>query len=451
MQPRTRYARSGDVHIAHQVVGDGPVDLVYVPGWVSHVEYAWENPGFARTLRRLASFSRLILFDKRGTGMSDRVPDTALPTLEERMDDVRAVMDAAGSERAFLFGVSEGGPMALLFAATYPDRVAGLITYASYSRRSWAPDYPVGLTVEEQQVFFDDVEMNWGGDGLDDIDIRAPSIRDDPHARNWMATYGRIAASPGAALTLLRMNFQIDVRDVLPTIRVPTLILHRVGDQRVSIENSRYMAAHMPGAKYVGLPGVDHSPTVGDTTAIIDEIEEFVTGERHAIEPDRVLATVLFTDIVSSTERALALGDHRWRELLEDHDRLVRSHLERARGRAVKHTGDGFLATFDGPARAVRCARAISDAVRQLGIEIRAGLHTGECRADRRRRWRHRRSHRPAGLITRRPERGARLQHRQGSGCRIRHRVRGSRRTHAQGHPGRLAHLPGRLLTGAGR
>jgi class 3 adenylate cyclase/alpha-beta hydrolase superfamily lysophospholipase len=379
MQPRTHYARSGDVHIAYQVVGDGPVDLVYVPGWVSHVEYAWENPGFARTLRRLASFSRLILFDKRGTGMSDRVPDTALPTLEERMDDVRAVMDAVSSERAFLFGVSEGGPMALLFAATYPDRVAGLITYASYPRRSWAPDYPVGLTVEEQQVFFDDVEMNWGGDGLDDIDIRAPSIRDDPHARNWMSMYGRIAASPGAALTLLRMNFQIDVRDVLPTIRVPTLILHRVGDQRVSVENSRYMAAHMPGAKYVGLPGVDHSPTVGDTTAIVDEIEEFVTGERHAVEPDRVLATVLFTDIVGSTERALTLGDHRWRELLEDHDRLVRSHLERARGRAVKHTGDGFLATFDGPARAVRCARAISDAVRQLGIEIRAGLHTGEC------------------------------------------------------------------------
>jgi class 3 adenylate cyclase len=377
MQPETRYAKSEDVHVAYQIVGDGHVDVILVPGWVSHVEYQWEHAAFARSLRRIASFARLILFDKRGTGLSDRVADIALPTLEQRMDDVRAVMDAVQSERAFLYGMSEGGPMALLFAATYPERVSGLITYAAYARRSWAPDYPHGLTPEAQQWFLDDVAENWGGE-TGDAAIRAPSIREDEQTRRWLTTYSRLAASPGAALALLRMNFQIDVRDVLPAIRVPTLILHRVGDQRISIENGRYLAERIPGARLVELPGNDHLHVVGDVDAIIDEIEEFVTGERHAVEPDRILATVLFTDIVRSTERLAELGDRRWRELLESHYRIARNELVRFRGREIKTTGDGLLASFDGPARAIRCALAVRDAVRPLGIEVRAGLHTGE-------------------------------------------------------------------------
>jgi len=375
MQPETRYAKSGDVHIAYQVVGEGPLDLVYVPGWVSHVEYQWENPTATRAFMRLASFSRLIIFDKRGTGLSDRVPDSALPTLEERMDDVRAVMDAAGSERAALFGTSEGGPMSLLFASTYPERTRALILQASYPMRHWAPDFPWGVTTEQQVVYADLVERDWGKGS--DLSIRSPnaSARD----MQWFANFCRMAASPGAALTLLKMNFEIDVRSVLPTIRVPTLILHRVGDQRVNVGGARYTAERIPGAKYVELPGDDHIWWYGDTDALVDEVEEFLTGTHHTPEPDRVLATVLFTDIVGSTEHAARLGDRRWREMLADHDRLVRTHLERSRGREVKHTGDGFLATFDGPARAIRCASMICDRVRQLGLEVRAGLHTGEC------------------------------------------------------------------------
>jgi len=374
MQPETRYAKSGDVHIAYQVIGDGPIDLVWVPGWVSHVEYQWENPATARALSRLASFSRLILFDKRGTGLSDRVPESALPTLEQRIDDVRAVMDAAGCERAALFGTSEGGPMSLLFASTYPARTTALILYGSYPTRRWTPDCPWGVTAEQQASYEELVERDWGKGG--DVDIRNPSASE--RERQSFATFARMAASPGAALALLRMNFQIDVRPILPAIRVPTLILHRVGDQRVNVGGSRYMAQHIPGAKYVELPGTDHSWDTGDQDAILDDIEEFLTGALHPVESERVLATVLFTDIVGSTERLAELGDRRWRELLEDHFRLARRELGRHRGREVKTTGDGLLATFDGPARAIRCANAIRNAVRQLGIEIRAGLHTGE-------------------------------------------------------------------------
>jgi pimeloyl-ACP methyl ester carboxylesterase len=373
MRPVTRYAKSGDVHIAYQVTGEGPLDLVWVPGFVSHLEHHWEEPAMARFTERLASFSRLIRFDKRGTGLSDRV---AIPTLEQRMDDVRLVMDAVGSERAALFGISEGGPMSLLFAATYPDRTVALVIYGSYAKRSWSPDHPYGLRDSQWDALLDTMEREWGGPmGLD---IWAPSAAKDERLKQWWATYLRLAASPGAAIQVMRMNREIDVRHVLPTIRVPTLILHRNGDRLTSIEQARVMAEHIVGARFVELPGDDHLFTVGDADAILDEIEEFLTGVRHGPEPDRVLATVLFTDIVGATERAASLGDRRWRDVLEQHHAVVRRELGRFRGREIDTAGDGFLATFDGPARGVRCARAVSDGVRALGLEVRAGLHTGE-------------------------------------------------------------------------
>jgi class 3 adenylate cyclase/pimeloyl-ACP methyl ester carboxylesterase len=377
MPPKVGYTRSGDVSIAFQVVGDGPIDLVYVMGWVSHLEAFWMDPAQERFFRHLSSFSRLILFDKRGTGLSDRVPIDKLPTLEQRMDDVRAVMDAVGSTRAALFGVSEGGPMSALFAATYPERTTALVMYGSYAKRIWDPEYPWAPTVEDRQRWFDLLEKGWGG--VVDVDTLAPTAAGDPAFRDWWATYLRMSASPGAALALGRMNTQIDIRQILPTIRVPTLILHRTGDRDMDVGGARYMAKRIPGAKYVELPGIDHLPFVGDQDSILDEVEEFLTGVRHHFEPDRVLATVLFTDIVGSTERAAALGDRRWRELLELHNRLVRAQLERFRGKEVDTAGDGFLATFDGPARAIRCAIACCDELARRGIEVRAGLHTGEC------------------------------------------------------------------------
>ncbi len=375
--PEVRYARSGDVAIAYQVLGEGPVDLVFVMGWVSHLDYFWEEPSFARFLRRLASFSRLILFDKRGTGLSDRVPINELPTLEERMDDVRAVMDAAGSERAALMGISEGGPLCLLFAATYPQRTRALVMIGSYARRLWAPDYEAGLSREGHDRALQEVERGWGGPvGLE---ARAPSLVNDERFRTWWATYLRMSASPGAALALTTMNGQIDVRHVLPTIRTPTLILHRTGDLALPVEGARYMAERIPGAKLLELPGDDHLPFVGDQDEILDEVEEFLTGARHGFEPDRVLATILFTDVVDSTRKAVELGDLAWRGVLERHHALVRAQLARFRGQEVGTAGDGFFATFDGPARAIRCACSIRDQVRSLGLEIRAGLHSGEC------------------------------------------------------------------------
>ncbi len=375
MRPETRYARSGDVNIAYQVVGGGPRDLVLVPGWLSNIEAFWEEPSAARFFERLASFSRLLLFDKRGTGLSDRVAD--MPDLETRMDDVRAVMDAVRSTRAALVGYSEGGPMCALFAATYPERTTAVVTIGSFPRRTWTPEYPYGPTREEYAAFADATVRDWGGPvGLE---TRAPSLAHDARFREWWARFLRMSASPGANRALLKMNAEIDIRHILPAIRVPTLIIHNVGDRAVPVEASRYMAERIPGAKYVELPGNDHLPFVGNAAAILDEIEEFLTGVRRGPETDRVLATVMFTDIVDATRKAAELGDRRWRDLLDAHHTVVREQLAKFRGREIDTAGDGFLAAFDGPARAVRAACSISDGVRPLGLEIRAGLHTGEC------------------------------------------------------------------------
>jgi class 3 adenylate cyclase/pimeloyl-ACP methyl ester carboxylesterase len=376
MRPRTRYAKSGDVSIAYQIAGDGPLDLIYVPGWVSHIELAWEEPSLARMLERLASFSRLILFDKRGTGLSDRVPESKLPTLEQRMDDVRAVMEAAGSEEAAIFGWSEGGNMSMLFAATYPERTIALITCGAFAKRLRAPDYPWAPTQEQRQAFFDLIEGDWGG--TVDLPNIAPSAIGNRRFEDWWAGYLRAGASPGAALALARMNTEIDVRHVLPAIAVPTLVLHRTGDLDAHVEEGRFLAQWIPGAKFVELPGSDHLPFVGDVDSVVDEIEEFLTGARGA-EPDRVLTTVMFIDLVGSTERAAELGDRRWKEVLESYRALVRAELARFRGREVETAGDGFLARFDGPARAIRCACAVIRGLEALEIGARVGLHTGEC------------------------------------------------------------------------
>lgn len=376
MIPKTFYAKSGDLNIAYQVVGDGPIDLVYVPGWVSHVEEAWEIPVHARFLNRLSSFTRLILFDKRGTGMSDRVPVDALPTLEERMDDVRAVMDAVESARPALFGWSEGGNMSILFAATYPERTTSLVTFGVFAKRLWDPEYPWAPSLEQRQSEIELVGQQWGEDM--DLTTLAPSLARDEVFRNQLTRYLRRSASPGAAAALLRMNTFIDVRHVLPSIRVPALVLHRTNDGDANVAEGRYIASRIPGAKFVELPGEDHIPWVGDADAVLDEIQEFLTGMRPLAEPDRVLATVMFTDIVGSTERASILGDRRWRDLLEAYHGLVRRKLPQFRGREIDTSGDGFLATFDGPARAVRCAIALGQEVQTLGCQIRVGLHTGE-------------------------------------------------------------------------
>jgi pimeloyl-ACP methyl ester carboxylesterase len=375
MAPRTHYARSGDVNIAYQVVGDGPTDLVWVPGWISNVELAWDEPSHAHMLRRLSGFSRLILFDKRGTGMSDPVPLDRLPPLETRMDDVRAVLDAVGCERAAVFGFSEGGLMSVLFAATYPERVTALVLYGAFAKRVWSPDYPWAPTPEARAREIELLERNWSE--RMDLDRLAPSEGDAFKER--LATYFRRSASPGGGVALMRMNTQIDVRDVLMSVRVPTLVLHRRDDIDVRVDEGRYIAERIPGARFVELAGDAHTIWGGDTDAIIDEVEEFVTGVRPATRSERVLATVLFTDIAGSTERAADLGDARWRELLEAHHGVVRSQLERYRGREIDTAGDGFLAAFDGPARGIECAVAVRDRVAELGLSVRSGLHTGEC------------------------------------------------------------------------
>ncbi len=376
IRPTTRYAKSGPYSIAYQVAGDGPLDLVVVPGFVSHVEHAWEDPDYERFLTRLTTFSRLILFDKRGTGLSDRVPVDELPTLEQRMDDVRAVLDATGSERAALFGVSEGGPMSILFATTYPERASALVLYGTYARRVRAADYPWAPTPEEHRDFINSVERVWGGPVQ--LESWAPSLADDERFKRWWGQYLRLGASPGAARAVLEMTRDIDVRGILSAVRLPTLVLHRSGDRRVDVGGSRYLAHAIPHAKYVELPGDDHLVWVGDSDAVVEEVEDFLTGARHTAEPTRVLATVMFTDMVESTSRAAKLGDARWRALISDHDRLVRAEMARYRGREIDRRGDGFIATFDGPARAIQCALTIIQRAHELGIQIRAGLHTGE-------------------------------------------------------------------------
>ena len=373
--PETRYAKSGDVNIAYQVVGDAPLDLIYVPGWISNVELMWEEPSHAHVLERLARFSRLILFDKRGTGLSDPVTLDRLPGLEQRMDDVRAVLDAVGSARAAVFGFSEGGLLSVLFAATYPARITGLVLYGVFAKRIWSADYPWAPTPEARQREIEELERNWA-DRMD-LDQLAPS-EDDAFKRR-LATYFRRSASPGAAVALLRMNTQIDVRDVLPSIQAPTLVTHRTDDRDVKVEEGRWIAAQIPGAKYIELPGDAHTLWAGDTDAVVDEIEEFLTGVRPVSRSDRVLATVLVTDIAGSTERLAEIGDRRWRHLLETHHATVRRELGRYGGREIDTAGDGFLAGFDGPARAIRCACAIRDDLNPIGLQIRAGLHTGEC------------------------------------------------------------------------
>ncbi len=375
-QVKTKYTRSGDIHIAYQAVGEGPLDLVYVPGWVSHVELAWEEPTLARFLRRLASFSRLIAFDKRGTGLSDRVTNDQLPTLEERMDDLRAVMDAVGSERAALCGVSEGGNLCALFAATYPERTTALVMCGAFAKRIWSPDYPWAQTPEERELAYEMVENEWGS--MMDLSHYVPSKINDEAFAQRLAKYFRHSASPGAAVALLRMNTEIDIRAILPTIRVPTLVIHRTGDRDANVEEGRWLAARIAGARFTELPGEDHFPWVGDQDAILDEIQEFLTGVRPTPESDRELSTLLFTDIAGSTELITRLGDQAWQELLERHHAMVREELSRFRGHEVDTAGDGFFAAFDGPARAVRCALSVVGAGQQFGIKIRAGLHTGE-------------------------------------------------------------------------
>ena len=375
--PETRYARSGDVSVAFQVFGSGPFDLVYVPGWVSNIELMWENPRVASSLERFGAFARVITFDKRGTGLSDRV--AGYPTLEQRMDDVRAVMDAAGSNRAALFGHSEGAGMCILFAATYPDRTRALITYGGFAKRMRTDDYPWAPTLESRLAAADQLEREGWAIGVDDLSYYAPSLAGDAQMARWFASYSRQSASPGAAAQMLRMNTYVDVRAVLPTIRVPTLVLQAIDDRDVDVRDGQFIAEHIPGAKYVELPSGDHMWWVSHQDEIVSEIQEFLTGSRPAVDTDRFLATSLFTDIVGSTARVAEMGDRSWRGLVERHHAVVRDELARHRGIEQDTAGDGFYATFDGPARAVRCALAVRDRVRELGIEIRAGAHTGEC------------------------------------------------------------------------
>jgi len=375
MQPETRYAKSGDLNIAYQVVGQGAFDLVYVPGWVSNIDLVWENAKARRFLERLASFSRLILFDKRGVGMSDRVPNDRLPTLEERMDDVRAVLEAAGSENAALLGHSEGGSMALLFAATYPERTRAMVLVGVFAKRIRSDDYPWAPTLEKRLETVETVEREWAT-GFD-LTYYAPN--EDRSFTEWHENYLRRSASPGAAAALLRMNSMIDTRAILKTIQVASLVIHRTHDQDVTVEEGRWIAGEIPGGRFVELPGSEHILWAGDQDPMLAEIEEFLTGTRPMPEPDRVLSTVLFTDIVGSTERAGELGDRRWLELRDQHHARVRRQLDRFRGREIDTAGDGFFATFDGPARAVRAAWTIRDSVQELGLQLKAGLHTGEC------------------------------------------------------------------------
>jgi pimeloyl-ACP methyl ester carboxylesterase len=373
--PRTRYARSGDAHIAYQVFGDGDLDLVFVPGFVSNIEHYWEMPQVPDLLERLGSFARVVIFDKRGTGLSD--PVAGPPPLEQRMDDMQAVMDAAGVERAALYGISEGGPASVLFAATYPERTSALVLYGSTPRFRTDSDISWGATDEQIELMLAETERTWGDGAL--LRVFAPTAAENPSMQDIWGRFQRASASPAMARAVVAALFEIDVRDILPTIRVPTLILHRTGDLIAPVQGARLMADRIADARLIEFEGDDHVPFTGDFEPVLDEMEQFLTGTRQERPLDRVLATVMFTDIVDSTRRAADVGDRRWRELLQRHDELTRHQLDRFRGQEVKTLGDGFLATFDGPARAIECACAIRDGIGPLGLDVRAGLHTGEC------------------------------------------------------------------------
>lgn len=373
--PQTRYAKADDgVHIAYQVYGSGPIDLVLIPGFISHLELMWDDPVLATALTRLGSFARVIAFDKRGTGMSDRTE--RLPDMDRRMLDIGAVMDAVGSEQAALFGVSEGGPMAIVFAATHPERARALVLLNTFACLATRPDYPIGIAPDSLGLFVEYIEPRWGtGVGLR---AWAPSVADNPASRSLFARMQRMAASPGSAMVVLTSLVDVDVRAALPLVHAPTLVLHRDRDAMIPARLGRYMAEHIDDARFIELAGTDHFWWTEGTQQILDETQEFLTGARPVAEPNRVLATVLFTDIVDSTRRASELGDEAWSALLDEHDALAGRQVTRYGGRVVKTTGDGILATFDGPARSVRCAHAISEGVRALGLEVRAGVHTGE-------------------------------------------------------------------------
>ena len=369
--PETKYARSGDLSIAYQVVGDGPIDLIHIPGIVSHLDLAWTNPQYERFMERLSSFARVMVYDKRGSGLSDPVAEP--PSVEERIDDSRAVIDAEGVERAAVFGCSEGASLSAFFAAAHPDRVSHAILYGSFARlRPDPPDYPWG---EGLAALYRESMEHWGEGNL--LAVLAPSLL-DTEERAWWGRYERAAMSPQSIERLMVANFELDLREVLPVIAVPTLVLHRDGDM-LPVGGGRYVAEHIPDARFVELNGEDHWPWVGDPGEVCDHVEQFLTGQRAERPIDRVLATVMFTDIVGSTERATELGDRRWRELLNAHEQLTRNEIAQHQGREVKTTGDGVLATFDGPARGIRCARAVAERTAALGLPIRAGLHTGEC------------------------------------------------------------------------
>jgi len=373
-QPKTQYARSGDISIAYKIVGEGPRDIILVPGYLSHVELVWEIPQVVHMIERISTFARFIMFDKRGTGLSD--PVVGAPTLEQRIDDVRAVMEAAGSTEATLVGVSEGAAMAILFAATHPEMITNLVLFGGMARSTWAEDYP-WASPREDLLESSRLLAPYLYDGAI-AEIMAPSVADNPLALEVYARLQRYSASPAMLQQTFEMFLDIDVRAILPSVSVPTLVLHRHGDRAVNRRAGIYMADHIPGARYVELPGIDHAIFVGDTDRVIDEIEEFLTGARRAVEVDRVLATVMFVDVVGSTARAAELGDRSWTQLLSQITSVMRDELQRFRGLEVKTLGDGLLATFDGPARAIGCALELVEAVRPLGVEIRIGLHSGE-------------------------------------------------------------------------
>jgi len=375
-RPETHYATGPGGHIAYQVLGDGPRDVVFLSEWYHQVEAQWDSPLVAHGLERLASFSRMLSFDPRGVGLSDPVPIASIPTLEEWVDDIRCVMDAVGSQHASLVACSGSGPLAILFAATFPGRTSALVLFNSYARFRRAPDFPIGATDEAVEAGIATTHDEWGTGGV--VPVVAPSKADDDRFRQWFGAYQRVAMSPGAGVAIQRMLFDIDVRDVLSAVQAPTLVVHRAGDRFVRSDHGRYLAEHIPGARLVELEGGDHVFYAGDSDAVIDEIESFLTGARRGPEPDRVLATLLFTDIVGSTARAAAMGDRAWRSLLDQHHAAVRHMLERFRGREVNTAGDGFFAAFEGPARGIRCAFAIRESVGKLGLDVRIGLHTGE-------------------------------------------------------------------------